>query len=159
MKNFSSKLKIFSFLLVFWFLFTSEFSIMNLLSGIIISSIVTKISFTTIYNNYKTKIEIPNIISLIRYFFRLILEIYKASFIQVFRIIKNQSDPEIVEVTLSTNNNLIITLIANSITLTPGTTSVHVEDNKLYVLSIMLKDQNHDLFQNNIKKTFEKYFI
>lgn len=159
MKNLSSKFKIFSCLLIFWFLFTFEFSIMNLSAGAAISVIITNISFTTIYNTYKTKIKIPSIISLIRYFSRLIFEIYKASFIQVLRIIKNESDPEIIEVTLSTNNNLIITLIANSITLTPGTTSVHVEDNKLYVLSMMLKDQNHDLFQSNIKKTFEKFFI
>lgn len=153
------KYEIFAILLLFWFLFTLDFTLWNILVGTFISSIITRFSFDIIYDSSKFMVRIPNIFILIRYSFRLIYEIYRASFLQIIRILKKDNDSVIVKVVLDITDPFLITIIANSITLTPGTITVNAVDNTLYVLSIKDDGKDGEKLKKDIKNRFEKYFI
>ena len=67
--------------------------------------------------------------------------------------------PGIVRVPLEAETNLEITLLANLITLTPGTLSLDVSDDRkvLYVHAMYLKDKQ--AFIDDIKNGFEKRLL
>ena len=69
--------------------------------------------------------------------------------------------PGIVAVPLDAETDLEITLLANFITLTPGTLSIDVsEDRKtLYIHEVYLKGGDTDLVKRQIKEGFEKKIL
>lgn len=159
MKKFKPKYEIFSVLLLFWILFTLDFSLWNIILGTFISILITKFSSGIIYDGSNFIVRIPNIFILFRYSIRLIYEIYRASFLQILRIIKKDNDSVIVKVELDITDPLLITIIANSITLTPGTITVNATDNVLYVLSIKDDGEDGEKLKKDIKNSFEKYLL
>src|SRR6056297_514082 len=89
----------------------------------------------------------------------LIKEIYISSFSYIKRIIKKDCQPFITEVELEVKDPLIITIISNSITLTPGTITVNAEGNKLTVLSLKDCKDGPETVRKEIRENFERYFI
>jgi multicomponent Na+:H+ antiporter subunit E len=73
-------------------------------------------------------------------------------------IIKKDCIPCIAEVDLTISDPLFITIISNSITLTPGTMTIDVNDNKLTVLSLK-NCCDYELISAEIKNKFENFFI
>ncbi len=71
-----------------------------------------------------------------KYIFFLFYSIYIDAYQHIKRIIKKQSNPHFVEVQLPTNDALILTMMANFITLTPGTITVDIIGNTLLILDI-----------------------
>ncbi|MCY6369144.1 Na+/H+ antiporter subunit E [Clostridium ganghwense] len=159
MIKFKPQYETFAILLLFWFLFTLDFSLWNSIVGTIISVIITRFSFGIVYDDSDFIVRIPNVFILIRYSFRLIYEIYRASFLQIIRILKKDNDSVIVKVELDITDPFLITIIANSITLTPGTITVDAVDNILYVLYIKDDGKDGEKLKKDIKNRFEKYFI
>jgi len=76
------------------------------------------------------------------YFFGIFLPaMAKANVDVVYRVITGRINPGIVKISPNLKNDLSLTLLANSITLTPGTLSVEVDEetNDLYVHWINVK--------------------
>lgn len=151
--------KLFFILLVFWMLFTFNFSYLNLIAGIIVCFVVTRLSYGILYNEKGFIFKALRIKIIIKYFLNLLLEIYKSSFSYMIRIIKKDCEPCIVEVELSVTDPLAIAIISNSITLTPGTLTVDVNDNKLTVLALKNCEDCELAVNTEIKDKFEKIFI
>lgn len=97
-----------------------------------------------------------NIFKLIKYCFILIFEIYKASFALIPVIFSGKSHPGIVFISTGLKKNLDIAILANSITLTPGTITLDVIDRDLLVLWLNPKTKNPILAGKIIKGTLEK---
>lgn len=152
-------LELFLSLFTLWILFTLDFTFWNFIIGAVICAIITYISFDIFYDNLKSAIRIPNIIILCKYFIILVWEIYKSSFINIMRIIKKDHDITIVEVELKVKEPLLIIIISNSITLTPGTITIDWNKNKLYVLAMKDDGLNGEKIKGDIKEKFEKHFI
>jgi len=68
------------------------------------------------------------------YPFYLIYNIYKNGFIVLFDIIKGSVKPKMVRVRINLKTGFAAGLLANSITLTPGTITVDKNSDELYVL-------------------------
>lgn len=96
----------------------------------------------------------------------IILGIYflKELIISNFRVIyfilspRNKFRPAILEFPLSLTSDFSITLLANLITLTPGTITLEISDDKkfLYFHTIDVPDQDLDKAKQKIKNGFEK---
>ena len=71
---------------------------------------------------------------------------------------KGRVCPGIVKVPLDLKSDLGITILANTITLTPGTLSLDVSSDKkfLYVHALCLDPADRDQFVASIKNDFEK---
>ncbi|MGV8144952.1 MAG: Na+/H+ antiporter subunit E [Alkaliphilus sp.] len=156
MKLQTKYLKLFAFLYLFWFIFSLDFTIENALTGLFICSLVAYLS-KNIFLKDKKSFNV-SLFKMIKYFFFLIYEIYSASFQLIPVIIKKEDEPIIFNLELDIENSYIVTLIANSITLTPGTITINKESNRLTVLSIKDDKQNGKLISEEIKKTFQRVF-
>lgn len=150
--------KLFILLYAFWILLTLNFQLINLIVGCIASIIVTIFSYGVLFDT-GSKFKFPKALIILRYILILIFEIYKSSFSHMLRIIKKDCNPIIVEVKLDLTDPFLITLISNSITLTPGTITVDTDKNKLTVLSIKDYGENGNRISKDIKEKFEKLFI
>ncbi len=71
-------------------------------------------------------------------------------------ILTGKADPKIIEISTSLESDFLISVLANSITLTPGTITVDVRGQKLWVLWVMPKTLDADLAGELIKGSFEK---
>ncbi len=151
--------KLFIILLSFWLLFTFNFSVFNVAFGFIICFLVTFASKGVLYGNAGYLFKKIGIPTMIKYLGNLFLEIYKSSFSYIVRIIKKDCEPFVVEIKLDVTDPLIISIISNSITLTPGTLTIDVQYNKLMILT--LKDPNDcmNLVDAEIKEKFQSFFI
>jgi len=80
----------------------------------------------------------------------------KANLDVAYRVITGKINPGIVKITPQLNTDLGITMLANSITLTPGTLSVDLdEENNLYVHCINVKHREPDI--KEVCSSFHKW--
>lgn len=101
---------------------------------------------------------VPKVIS---FFFFFVYELIKANMQVAYEVItpKLNMTPGIVAVPLDVKTDFGITMLANLITLTPGTLSLDVSEDRdvLYVHSMYIKDKQE--FIDGIKNGFEKRII
>jgi len=104
--------------------------------------------------------KIPKIAGLILYFLK---ELIRASFKVAYDIItpKDYMKPALVAIPLDVESDLEITLLANLITLTPGTLSIDISKNKkmLLIHEVYVKDEDVEAVKNTIKNGFERRIL
>jgi multisubunit Na+/H+ antiporter MnhE subunit len=131
-------------LTVIWVILYEHFSLFILISGLLISILV--VLFTDQFllkGNYEYSYVI-GYGTLIRYISRLIVEIYRAGIGVIPTIIKGDADVEMVRVETKLTDELLIDILANSITLTPGTVSVEKLGNQLLILNLNAQGPNEE---------------
>ena len=140
-----------------WTLLTSDFHAYNFVVGFIISSVFLLATDRT----DKTKRYLRYYLKAVNFLFFFISELIKANIEVAYEVItpKLNVKPGIVQVPLDLETDLEITLLANLITLTPGTLSLDVSNDKkvLYVHSMYINDR--DEFIYGIKNGFESKII
>lgn len=133
------------FVLTFiWMLLFEQFTFFVLLTGIIMSIFV--VLFTDrflLMGNYEHSYVI-GLGTTIKYGFRLIIEIYLAGIDIIPTIILGNENVEIVQTETKLTDELLIDMLANSITLTPGTVSVEKKGSKLLILNLKALDKGED---------------
>ncbi len=129
-----NKIHGFFILMVFWVLFSMKTDLASLVLGAAASLTVILVSWEFVSEKKTIYLPAPKIF--LKYIYFLLIDIYKDSFVHIKRIIKNKSMPNIVEINLPTKDPIILTMLSNYITLTPGTITVDVEENIIYVLDI-----------------------
>lgn len=159
MKNILIHYKLFFTLMIFWLLLNMSLNPINLAAGLAVSALVTLLSKGILYNDKGYWFKPIRVGRLLLYLIRLVGEIFKSSFSYLARIVKKDSVPIIVEVELEVEDPLIVSIIANSITLTPGTITVDVNENKLTVISLKDTRSGEESVKREIHEKFESYFI
>ena len=91
-----------------------------------------------------------------RYFFHLMVQIYIAGFQTIVKIINGRINPDIIEIETDLENDFYICLLANSITLTPGTVTIDKDHNKLLILWLDCETKNNLIAGDLIKGKFEQ---
>ncbi|HET6244488.1 MAG: Na+/H+ antiporter subunit E [Bacteroidetes bacterium] len=140
-----------------WVVLTGEFIYQNFILGFAMSFFVLWIS--TGYG--KSSRYFPRLISAFGLIFYFIRELLKANVLVTYDIItpKFKMQPAIIAVPLSVESDLEITLLANLITLTPGTLSIDVSDDKkiIYVHTMYLVTP--EKFIEQIKSGLERRLL
>ena len=117
--------------LLLWLIFSKQLSIEVVTTGIIISAVVYR--FACVHMRYKPATDrklLRNMLRGIRYAFILIWETSKAN-VAVFRIVFSRTieiEPRIIYFRTKLRTNVARVALANSITLTPGTITVALND-------------------------------
>lgn len=150
-------------LALMWCFVHGSVTIENFLFGLVLGPIVIR-SFKPLYKfgEYVSfKDTIARIPKYIKYFSVLIIEILKANIIVAKIVLAPKLDIKsgIIAVPIDTKTNGGITAIANTITLTPGTLTIDVSDDRsvLYVHCIDASDP--DGIRESIKNDLEKYVL
>lgn len=139
-----------------WLIFFEKISLLILFSGLFFS-------IFSIYFSEKYLIDdsfyvfFPfNVFKLLRYAFFLLIEIYKSGFSIIPYIISGKANPGFVDIYTELESNLEIVILANSITLTPGTITVDVQGHSLQVLWIDPTTKQPTMAGLKIKGKIEK---
>lgn len=144
-------------LAIAWMLLTGELTAENFIEGLIIGYIILWVSKAALGGTKYFK-KIPKAIG---FFFYFVKELIVANLKVAFDIItpKDYMEPGIVAVPLDAETDMEITLLANLITLTPGTLSLDVSKDKkvLYIHTLYLGDI--EKFREEIKNGMEKRLL
>lgn len=140
-----------------WVALTGGFTFVNIFFGFVLSYFILYI--ITRGNGRARYFKIvPRIIAFVFYF---IYELIRANLQVAWEIMtpKLHMTPGIIGVPLDVTTDAQITFLANLITLTPGTLSLDVSDDKkvLYIYSMYIKDR--ETFIHDIKNGFEKRIL
>ena len=115
----------------------------ELIFGIILSLIVGVISRKLFVKKSYRMANPVRWFTFIGYLFYFFYEMAKANFDVAYRVITGKINPGIVKITPKLKTDLGATMLANSITLTPGTLTVDIDENTndLYIHWINVKDE------------------
>lgn len=147
-----------AFCTFFWCVLHESFTPDIIISGFFLSAFVVFFHqrFLSLSNflSYQLPLSV-----LIRYPFLLLSQIIKASLQTASIVLKNQVHPAIVIVPSYLQSEWYRTIVANSITLTPGTVSVDVTRNHYIVLWIAPEGQTAEDYYQQIAGPFEKLLM
>ncbi len=145
--------------MVFWLMLTFDFTIPNLIVGGV-ASVITSLIFTRFFvkNIYKL-LQPKRYFWFFIYLFVFIWECIKANIDVAYRVLHPAMPirPGIVKVKTTLKSDLAKMLLANSITMTPGTISVDIIDDYLYIHWIYIKSEDPEVYTKIITGPFEKY--
>jgi len=123
-------------LLLFWIILNGKITTEILVFGVVLSAAI--FWFMCKYLEYSPRYELcvaRNTLWIIVYFFVLIIEIFKAAIAVYKRVYsrKIEIQPQMVFFDVDIESEFLRFVLANSITLTPGTITVDVDDNHFCV--------------------------
>ncbi len=141
-----------------WVLLSGDFTFTNFIQGLIISYVIIFLSQKSVSGSHYFK-KIPLFISFIGFFLK---EMFVANILVAYDILTptNYMKPGIIAIPLSVKTDYEISLLANLITLTPGTLSLDISnDRKVLYIHAMYLDEDVEKFRQSIKNGFEKRII
>ncbi len=154
-----SRIVVFFLSCLVWFLITLNFNLAGIIFGVILS-LITAIFAGGILIVTKRKFHLGRIIYTIAYIIKLFWEMLKANFNVAWIVIHPELPvkPGIVRVKTKLKRDSALTMLANSITLTPGTLTVDINKDKnvLYVHWIYVESTDIEVSTEEIGSRFEK---
>lgn len=145
-----------------WIVFTASLDPQELAVGAVASAIVAVLSYKVLsYKGIKVKLHPKRLAYAIAYFPAYIWAEMKSHADVIYRILHPRMPirPGIVQVPTKLRTDFGVTGLANAITMTPGTISVDVDEEKpsLYVHWINVKAVEPDQTSAKIAKPFERF--
>lgn len=155
----SQKFGYFVLCFILWLILTWTLYLPSIIIGVLFSIIVA-IVFGSYFSYQPIKILEPHrLLWLLLYIPVFTWECLKANLDVAYRVIHPEKPlrPGIVKVKTTLKSDLARTFLANSITMTPGTMSVDIIDDTLYIHWIWIRDEDLERATKIIVKPFEKY--
>ncbi len=159
----SEKVKGFAWLLMIsfalWLALSSKLDLQDLLIGGVVCLIVSFFSAHTYTKLCLPPLNVKRVLFSLVYVIVLFWEIIKANFDVAYRVIHPRMPikPGIVVIKTSLKSDIGKLVLANSITLTPGTFTLDIIGDKLLIHWINVKAEDIDEATNIIGRRFEKY--
>lgn len=149
----------FIILLIFWLLITFSLTPANLIVGAA-AALITTFFFGKYFVKSLYKLGQPRrYFWFVVYLFIFIWEVLKANFDVAYRVIHPAMPikPGIVKVPLEVKSEIARTMLANSITMTPGTITVDIIGDDIFVHWIYVKSEKPEEYTREVSGRFEKY--
>ncbi len=145
--------------LILWLLLTFSITLPNLIVGSVISLITTLIFGKHFVRNVYKFLEPRRYFWLIVYLFVFVWACIRANLDVAYRVLHPAMPirPGIVKVKTVLKSDFARTVLANSITMTPGTISVDIIDDYLYIHWIYIRSENPEVYTPMILGRFENY--
>ena len=144
--------------LIAWIIFNGNFTLEIFILGILVAAVM--LAFMCKFMDHSIKREIgvyKKSVWFIQYVALLILEIIKANLAIIPRIltVEEEMDPVIVKFKTSLKSDFTRVLLANAITLTPGTITVALEDDE-YTIHCLDETLAEGLADSNVERLLKK---
>jgi multicomponent Na+:H+ antiporter subunit E len=145
--------------LIFWLLLTFKLTIPNIIVGTVASLICSLLFGRFFITNVYKLLQPQRYYWFIIYLLVFIWECIKANLDVAYRVLHPAMPirPGIVKVKTTLKSDLAKMLLANSITMTPGTISVDIIDDNLYIHWIYIRSEDPEVYTSIITGAFEKY--
>jgi len=124
-----------SYLMVGWIFFTVNLALFSLLLGLLLSFAVAFLTYDLFIEKEEVarRSLLPRVYLLVLYPLVLLTKVYLASFKMILPVLRGQINPRIVHFRTRLKSELARVALANSITLTPGTLTIDLDDDHLIV--------------------------
>lgn len=136
------KIELYILLMVFWIVLNGYDNIQMIVYGAIIAFAIIWMTNAVLFDYDNALLHLPSLWRFGWFGGIVLIAIIKSSWLHVLRIIKNQSAYETFQVRLKTDNIIILTLIANAITMTPGTITIDMEKSVLTVVGFVQSEDD-----------------
>lgn len=156
MKNIISRVKFFFVMLALWFLLNWSFDWTTLWFGLIISFFVSIFAFEVLHDDKGFRFKGIQFHRLIIYLIVLFFEIFKAAIMFSINLFKPQFVPRVFKMDLKGFDPVKVAIVANSITLTPGTISIDIVGHYIYVMVLADPATSQEDLEKPIRQTFER---
>ncbi len=149
--------KLFVFLMIFWFLLALNFRIETIVAGIVICGVITVGSYNVLYDEEGYVYHSIKVRTVLVYMVFLFFEIFKAAIQYVFNLLFHHYEPVVFDVKLDVDDPVLVGIIANSITLTPGTITIDSDSEtfRITVLTLAKPGETAESLERAIKDKFE----
>ncbi len=156
LKNF---LIIYVILFVIWMLLNNSFSLPIIISGLVISLVIALVFCSGCGVFTEMRISPKAFIYTILYLLVFLGELIKSNLDLARRVVTPSLpiNPGIVEVKTSLKSEMGRLILADSITLTPGTLTVDIHEETLYIHWVDVRSDDINKATNEIVRKFEKY--
>ena len=144
----------FAFLVFAWVAVTGEISVANLLEGAVLAGLLVLLLRVPLRRRFRLG-KVPKALGLLLYFLKEILLSNAAVARSLLSPVSSLS-PGIVAVPLDLKSDAGITVLANLITLTPGTLSLDVSPDRKTLFVHALHVEDPDVFRRGVKEGFER---
>lgn len=158
MKTIKTHYKLFVILLAFWFLLNLNFQLETIIFGVLIALMVTLSAHSVLYDDHGFLYRGISPLRLMLYLGVLFVEIFKASFRYIINLLSHRYEPVIFKLELALADPMQVGIIANSITLTPGTITIDIVGSTIYVLTLAKPGTDHAMLAQPIRDKFEHMF-
>jgi len=150
---------LFGITLVLWLALTSKLDLPELISGCFVCVVVSLLAAHIYSTLGLPPISMKRILFSLLYIIVLFTEIIRANFDVAYRVLHPRMPirPGIVVIKTSLTSDVAKFILANSITLTPGTFTLDVVGDELLIHWIYVKDEDVDGATRIIGGRFEKY--
>ncbi len=145
--------------LIFWLLLTFSLTVPNIIVGSSASLICTFIFARFYFTGVSKFLQPERYFWFIIYLVVFIWECIKANFDVAYRVLHPAMPikPGIVKVKTILKSEFARTLLANSITMTPGTLTVDIIGDYFYIHWIYIRSEDPEVYTGIIMGAFEKY--
>jgi len=149
------------FMMIVWIAFTTSFAAQELIVGVVITAIISFFSIPLFTCCTLSILSPTRIFYMIYYLFVFTWELIKSNMDVARRVLTPSLpiNPGIVKFKTKLTTDYSKMVLANSITLTPGTLSIDIVDDTFYVHWIDVKTTNPEEAFVEIAETFEKILL
>jgi multicomponent Na+:H+ antiporter subunit E len=150
---------LFSVLMILWIALTASLGAEELITGFIVSLILSLFSRKNFQIIGFPIITLKKVVYSVIYLLILFKEIIIANFDVAYRVIhpKIPIKPGIIIIRTELKQDLAKLILANSITLTPGTFTLDIDDDRLLIHWIYVRTEDTEEATRLIGERFEKY--
>lgn len=144
--------KLTAYYTVIWIILTESLKPANIAVGAVISILVLLFTCRVFDKKSYTKVYGISFVRLVVYFAYLVGLIYKSGFETIIRIALNSDKTCVTEYRSGLTNQFNLCLLANAITLTPGTVSLDLNGSTLTILSFTDRKGNPGVDIGTLKR-------
>lgn len=146
-------------LFVIWLFLTSSLDPQELAMGFILSLIIAALTYQVFTKYGLSNLHPRRVLYAIAYIPYFLWAMVMANLDVAYRVLHPERpiNPGIVEIKTDLTNDIAKFVLANSITLTPGTMSVDVKGDRFYIHWIDVKDSSLEGASMHIGKPFERF--
>lgn len=142
-----------------WCLWNESFALRRVIEGLIFGSIsLVLTSRIALRDTYHDRFVISPL-KLVRYAAIVFVQIYVSGFDAIKLTLRGELNPGIVDIPTSAPDRLSGVLIANAITLTPGTVTIDYDEDTMKVVWINVSARDPEEAAQSIKGSFERVFV
>jgi len=145
-------------LYLIWLVFTASLEPFSLITGFFGSVVIAALSYDVFIARHQANLRffLPRPFFLLLYLGFVIISLYISSIRVLFAVITGKISPSIVHFKTRLRSDLARMVLANSITLTPGTITLDVNDDHLIVHWLLCTTKHGKAAGETIKGTFER---
>lgn len=156
MKWIAQHLRLVPMVVLVWVILEERLTVATVVTGAVIGILTLAVVDRYVLRGDYGRLYTLGFVPTVKYAVSLIVQIYLAGFQALHRLMTGRVNVDIVEITTTLDDDFRIALLANSITLTPGTVTLERQDRRLKVIWLDCVTRDPEEAGRMIKLNFER---